>query len=89
MTEREQERAIARVVANIDGVSDRIIDGLDEEFSTPMAIAEASPNELQRVDGIGPAIARRIYRRTDSARKHPELHTTDIYGGRRERGFRG
>lgn len=75
----EVERAIAAVVANIDGVSDRVIDGLDEEFGTAKNVARASPNELQRVDGIGTTLSRRIYRRTNSALKNPGIHQQDIY----------
>lgn len=73
-----RERAIAAVVANIDGVSDRIIDGLDDEFGTATAVAEASRRDLQRVDGIGPQIAARIDRRTNSAVNHPHI-AADIY----------
>lgn len=71
------ELAIANVVANIDGVSDRVIDGLDAEFGTATAVAEASPNELQRVDGIGPVLGRKIASRTSSARRNPEIHVLD------------
>ena len=79
----EQERAIALVVSSTDGVSDRVIDGLDEEFGSAMAIANASPNELQVVDGIGPSIARKIHRRTRSARKEPEM-TFRLYSRERK-----
>ena len=71
------ELAIANVVANIDGVSDRVIDGLDAEFGTATAVANASPNELQRVDGIGPVLGRMIAHRTNSAQRNPEIHVTD------------
>ena len=67
------ERAIATAVSSIDGVSDRVIDGLDEEFGSATAIADASPNELQKVDGIGPQISRKIARHTNTAKKHPEF----------------
>jgi len=71
------ELAIANVVANIDGVSDRVIDGLDAEFGTATAVAEASPNDLQRVDGIGPVLGRKIARRTNSATRNPQIHVID------------
>lgn len=79
----EVERAIAVVVDNVDGVSDRVIDGLEEEFGTAAAVAEASPNDLQAVEGIGPAISKRIWRRTNSALKNPEIHQEDIFDGLR------
>lgn len=81
MTENEKtERAIANVVDNIRGVSDRVIDSLEEEFDNATAVATASVNDLQQVDGIGPVIARKINSRTRAARKNPDLHLSeDIY----------
>ena len=80
-TTDETMRAIAVVVSNIDGVSERVIDGLTEEFGTTGNVADASPNELQQVDGVGTVISRKIYNRTNSAIKNPEIHQTDIYRG--------
>jgi ERCC4-type nuclease len=80
MFDDKTEQAIANVVANIRGVSDRVIDGLEDEFGTSTAVAKASPNDLQQVDGVGPVIARKISRRTRAARKNPDLHVSeDIY----------
>ncbi|UXF50887.1 MAG: hypothetical protein HQRvContig02_30 [Haloquadratum phage sp.] len=67
------ERAIATAVSSINGVSDPVIDRLDDEFGSATAIANARPNELQEVDGIGPQISRKIARHTNTAKKHPEF----------------
>lgn len=73
MSNTDTERAIAAVVANIDGISDRVIDNIDEEFDSATAVAHASPTDLQRVDGIGQTLAQRIYRLTNTARNDPDL----------------
>lgn len=65
------------MVTNIDGVSDRVVANLDDEFGTATEIADASVAELKNVDGIGPVLARRIWRRTNSAVKHPERYSGD------------
>jgi len=76
------ESAIANVIDNIDGVSDRVIDDLSAEFGTATAVANASPSDLQQVDGIGPVLGRRIARRTSAAKRNPEIHLVDdVYGG--------
>jgi len=72
-----RERAVAYVVANTTGISDRIIDGLDAEFATAEAIAHASANDLQAVDGIGPTLGRRIARRATKVWRRPRL--CDLY----------
>jgi len=80
MTDDKTELAIAKVVSDIRGVSDRVINNLDDEFGSSIEVAMATENNLQHVDGVGPVVARKIRRRTDAARNNPELHLEeDIY----------
>jgi len=69
-----RELAIANVVDQIDGISERVLDNLEAEFGTAEAIGNAGVNELKRVDGVGTALARKIYRKTNSAKRHPSIH---------------
>jgi len=50
------------VLAGIPGIDNKIAKRLLERFGTLKAIANASPNDLMKIHGIGPELAMRIYR---------------------------
>ncbi len=50
------------VLAGIPGIDNKMARRLLEKFGTLKAIANASPNDLMKVHGIGPELAMRIYR---------------------------
>jgi len=68
------ELAIANVVDKLPGISDRVLDNLETEFGSVQAVADASVNELKEIDGIGPVLARKISRKTNSAKQYPTIH---------------
>jgi len=50
------------ILAGIPGVDKTIAERLLKEFKTLINIANASPNDLMRIKGIGPELASRIYK---------------------------